>query len=168
MMERIVLVGFMGAGKSTVAKHLARLLKCKKLDLDDFIEENEGATPAEIITKCGEKFFRNLETEYLKRALETDAKIIALGGGTWLKEENRQLIKEQNCTTIWLVSTFERCWLNIQASSKRRPLAENKQKTESLFSEREKVYCLADLHIPIAPHLTSEDIAKIIAETLSK
>ncbi len=168
MTKKIVLVGFMGAGKSTVAKYLAQLLNSKKLDLDDFIEENEGVTPAEIIVRYGEKFFRNLETKYLKKALETDAEIIALGGGTWLKEENRQLIKEQNCTTIWLVSTFEQCWLNIQTSFKQRPLAKNKRKAESLFLEREKIYSLADLHIPINPHLTSKDIAEIIAETLSR
>lgn len=163
-MKRIVLLGFMGAGKSLVAKHISRILKCERLDLDEFIEINENMSPADIITLHGEQVFRDIETKYLKKALETDAQVIALGGGTWLKEENRRLIKNHDCITIWLVTNFESCWINIKSSVKKRPLARDKTIARELFIEREKVYCLADWHLPVLPHLTSKEIAEIIVE----
>lgn len=163
-MKRIVLLGFMGAGKSLVAKHISRILKCERLDLDEFIEINENMSPADIITLHGEQVFRDIETKYLKKALETNAQVISLGGGTWLKEENRRLIKGHDCVTIWLVTNFESCWINIKSSVKKRPLAKDKRIARELFIEREKAYCLADWHLPVLPHLTSKEVAEIIIE----
>lgn len=168
MSEKVVLIGFMGVGKSTVAKHLARILNCKKIDLDDYIEKKEKLSPAEIINLYGEKFFREIETKYLKEVLERDVKVIALGGGTWAKEQNRELIVQSGCITVWLISTFEQCWLNIRASKKKRPLAEDRRKAEKLFAEREKLYCLADWHIPVPSHVTAQEIAQLIAEAIFK
>jgi shikimate kinase len=111
---RIVLTGFMGVGKSTVARFLASLLKCEKIDLDFYTEQVEKRTIAEIIHTQGEARYRQIETENLRRILATkEARIIALGGGAWTIEENRRLIKEQNLTTVWLESSFEHCWRNI-------------------------------------------------------
>ena len=67
-------------------------------------------------------------------------------------------------TTVWLESTFEHCWRNIQASKRDRPLARNKPDTLRLFEEREKLYCLADWHFIIKPDLTSFEVARKIAE----
>jgi shikimate kinase len=155
----------MGVGKSTVAKCLSYILQAEKLDLDRFIEANEGRTIAEIIETEGEMRFREIETENLRKILEeTDAQIIALGGGAWISPKNRQLIQAYNCTTVWLESTFEHCWRNISVSKYRRPLAKNKQLAENLFVERQKFYCLADWHFIVEPQLTSFEIAKRIAE----
>ncbi|MBA3599810.1 MAG: AAA family ATPase [Acidobacteria bacterium] len=162
---RIVLTGFMGVGKSTIARFLASLLKCGKIDLDTFIEQNERKTIAEIIETAGESRFRQIETENLRRALTGgEARILALGGGAWTTEENRRLIKEQNLTTVWLESSFEHCWRNIRSSKRERPLAGNKTRARQLFDERVKFYCLADWHFIIKPDLTSFEIAKKIAE----
>lgn len=162
--KRIILTGFMGVGKSTVAKHLAYLLDCERIDLDGIIIESEHRTIAEIIEQEGIERFRQIETSNLRQILETDAKIIALGGGAWTIEENRRLIKSHNFTTIWLESTFEHCWLNIAASKRVRPLASNKTDAQRLFDERQRVYCLADWHFIIKPELNSFEVAKQIAE----
>ncbi len=161
---RIILTGFMGVGKSTVAKHLAHLLECARIDLDGVIIESEHRTIAEIIEQEGMERFRQIETENLRHILETDAKIIALGGGAWTIAENRRLIKSHNFTTVWLESTFEHCWLNIAASKRVRPLARNKPDALRLFEERQRVYCLADWHFIIRPELNSFEIARQIAD----
>ncbi len=162
--KRIILTGFMGVGKSSVARHLSYLLKCEKVDLDYFIEESEQRNVAEILTQEGEKRFREIETEYLRRTLQTDVKIIALGGGAWTIERNRLIIKESGYTTVWLESTFEHCWRNIRASKRERPLAKNKRQAQGLFDERQNFYCLADWHFIVKPELNSFELAKRIAE----
>jgi shikimate kinase len=139
--KRIVLTGFMGVGKSTVAKCLAYILQCEKLDLDRFIEERERRSVVEIIESDGEARFRAIETEGLREILEeTGARVIALGGGSWISPENRELIKAHNCLSIWLESTFEHCWRNISCSKQARPLAKNKKLAEKLFDDRQKIY----------------------------
>ena len=163
--KRIVLTGFMGVGKSTVARHLAFILRTGRIDLDSVIEAREKQTIAEIIKTSGEQRFRQIETETLRKILSEDsARILALGGGAWTTEENRRLIKEQNLTTVWLESSFEHCWRNIRSSKRERPLAGNKTRARQLFDERVKFYCLADWHFIIKPDLTSYEIAKKIAE----
>lgn len=164
--KRVILTGFMGVGKSTVAKHLAHLLECQRIDLDSVIVESENRTIAEIIEQEGIEKFRRIETETLRRILEAEAKIIALGGGAWTVEENRRLIKARGFTTVWLESTFEHCWLNISASKRVRPLARNKSDARKLFEERQRVYCLADWHFIIKPELNSFEVAKQIAEEI--
>ena len=97
----------MGVGKSTVAKCLAYILQVKKIDLDRFIEANEESGIVEIIEREGEARFREIESDNLRKILaETDAQIIALGGGAWILPQNRELIKSYGCTTVWLESTF--------------------------------------------------------------
>ncbi len=155
----------MGVGKSTVARFLALLLKCKKIDLDSVIEESERRTVAEIIGAHGLPHYRRIETENLGKILaSSDARIIALGGGAWTVEENRRLIKQYDFTTVWLESSFEHCWRNIRLSKRVRPLAKNKHEARQLFDERQQFYCLADWHFVIRPDLTSFEIAKKIHE----
>lgn len=163
--SRIVLTGFMGVGKSTVARCLAQILQTTRLDLDRFIEINESRTIPEIINAEGEARFRDIETKNLDRVLSgTRATIIALGGGTWTLERNRALIKFHGCTTVWLESTFEHCWRNISLSKQKRPLAADRRTARDLFAERQKLYCLADWHFTVKPQLTFFDIARQISE----
>jgi shikimate kinase len=163
--QKIILTGFMGVGKSTIARFLSFMLKCEKVDLDLVIEENERRTIAEIVQTEGEAHFRRIETENLSRVLVgNNVQIIALGGGAWITEENRRLIKQHDFTTVWLESSFEHCWRNISCSKRVRPLAKNKMEARRLFYERQKFYCLADWHFIIKPDLTSFEIAKKIAD----
>jgi shikimate kinase len=161
---RIILTGFMGVGKSTVAKHLAAMLDADRIDLDGVIVESEGRTIARIIEEEGIERFRQIETRTLRRILESGARIIALGGGAWTMPENRALIKAENYTTVWLESSFEHCWLNIVNSKRVRPLAKNKSETLKLFNERQRVYCLADWHFIVRPEWNSFEVARQIAE----
>lgn len=165
--KRVILTGFMGVGKSSVARHLSQLLNWERKDLDYFIEDKERKKIAALFELIGEEEFRKLETKHLKSILaDNRAKIISLGGGAWISETNRQIIKEQDCICIWLESTFEHCWRNIRLSKKERPLAKNKVQTRQLFNERQKVYCLADWHFVIKPDFTSYDVAVNIAEQI--
>lgn len=165
---RIALTGFMGVGKSSVARHLEHFLGCTRKDLDSLIEEHEGKPIAEIIAKKGIEGFRSLETEMLAAVLEQeDGCILSLGGGTWTLADNRRLISSNGYTSVWLESSFEHCWYNIKFSRKERPLARNKEQAKALFDERQKFYCLADWHFLIKPGLTSYEIARQIADQIS-
>ncbi|HEX8637019.1 MAG TPA: shikimate kinase [Pyrinomonadaceae bacterium] len=163
--QKVVLTGFMGVGKSSVARHLAFLLGCERVDLDYYIEAAQQRLIAEIIQAEGEKRFREIETENLRAILrESSAPILSLGGGAWTIAENRRLIKEHHYTSVWLESSFDHCWQNIRLSKKERPLARNKPQARKLFTDREKYYCLADWHFIIKPGFTSRDVANQIAE----
>lgn len=164
---RIALTGFMGVGKSSVARHLAHRIKTRRLDLDHVIEERTGKTIAEIIDRDGIEKYREIETDSLKGLLaNSEVRILSLGGGTWTVPENRDLLKQAGFTSVWLEATFEHSWLNITFSRKDRPLARDKAKARQLFDERQKVYCLADWHFIVRPDLTSYDVAREIAEEI--
>jgi shikimate kinase len=163
--QRIVFTGFMGVGKSTVARHLGFMLRTGRIDLDRFVEEREKRAIAEIIESDGEDTFRDLETKALEAALDSDnAKIISLGGGTWTFERNRAIIHENKCLTIWLNAPFEHCWRNISRSKNKRPLLKNKEDARQLYKDRSQFYCLADWHFVIHPDQNSLDVARQIVE----
>lgn len=162
---RIALTGFMGVGKSSVARHLSNILEIENIDLDTFIEKAEGRSVAEVLDAAGEAAYRELETRCLAKLLdESSARIISLGGGTFTIPRNRELIREKGIGTVWLESTFAHCWYNIKASKKERPLARDKRAAKRLFESRQSVYSLADWHFIIKPEFTSYDIATQIAE----
>jgi len=164
---RIALTGFMGVGKSSVARHLASLLGCERIDLDTFIEETESRKIHEIIDAGGLQLYREIETRNLLRVLtENHAQILSLGGGTWTVDGNRQLLKERGLTSVWLESSFQHCWHNIRMSKKERPLARNKPAARKLFDDRQKIYALADWHFIVKPEFTSFEVAKQIAEEI--
>jgi len=161
--KRICLTGFMGVGKSSVGRHLAQILKSERMDLDFYIEKNERRKISEIIDTDGIDAYREIESANLNRLLdECPAQVISLGGGTWIVDSNRELIKSKGLTSIWLESTFEHCWYNIKFSHKERPLARDKTSAIRLFEERKKLYCLADGHFIIKAEYSSYDIAKLI------
>ncbi len=161
---KIVLTGFMGVGKSTVARHLGRFLKSEYADLDQFISEQVGLSVPAIIEERGEEEFRRLETFYLRNLLAVRLPVVALGGGAFAARENRRMIKDSGSTSIWLESTFDHSWRNIRSSRIVRPLASNKNSARKLFEIRLKEYCLADWHFVLEPGSTSYSIAKSIYE----
>jgi shikimate kinase len=146
--RRIVIVGFMGCGKTTVAAALARQLACAMVDLDLFITDREGHTPAEIIAQDSEPSFREIETRALKDVLDENvARVIALGGGAWMMQANRALVAQHDCLSVWLDAPFELCWERIQSSGTIRPLAPERQSAEALYDSRRPAYGLAEIRI---------------------
>src|ERR1051326_6210130 len=89
--KRLYLVGFMGAGKTTVGRRLAKKLGWKFLDLDEEIEHREGRTVANIFKEDGERHFRSLEHSCLKELASVPKAVIAMGGGAFVDPENREL-----------------------------------------------------------------------------
>ena len=165
--QRIVLTGFMGVGNSSVARHVAHLIKSKRVDLDHELEYGERRTVAQIIDAEGETAFRDIESRYLQEALDRpDLRVLSLGGGTWTLERNREIIKRSGLTSVWLESTFEHCWLNVAFSRKDRPLARDKKRAFELFQQRQQHYALADWHFVVRPDSTSFDVAKQIIEQI--
>ena len=145
---KIVITGFMGCGKSSVARKLARHLNLTMIDLDERITEKEGRSPAQLIVEEGEEAFRLIESAILRELLETDtAHIIALGGGAWIQEVNRNLINQEGCVSIWLDVPFEVCWARMESSGDDRPLGKTKDQARMLYEQRRPIYQLANIHI---------------------
>ena len=150
MNRRIVILGFMGCGKTTVAKELARQLDCSFVDLDSFITERHRRSPAEIIQQDGEDSFRDLETLALRDVLQNKhARVIALGGGTWIIPANRTLIALHDCLTVWLDAPFELCWKRINVRETFRPLAPDRETTLARYESRRADYALAERPIAV-------------------
>src|SRR5215204_5162284 len=103
MARPIVFTGFMGCGKTRVARELAQRLSLTMADLDEWITEREGRSPAQLIVEDGEPAFRAIESNALCELLESiRVDVIALGGGAWIEETNRALVYKHNCLSVWL------------------------------------------------------------------
>ena len=158
----IVITGFMGCGKTKVARELARELNAVMVDLDDQITKRVGRSPAQLIDEDGEPAFRAIESDTLRHVLEIgEARVIALGGGAWIQETNRQLLDEHGCLSIWLDAPFEMCWTRIAASQEDRPLGRTREQALALYEQRRPVYELANVHIPIREESVGDVVARI-------
>lgn len=166
---RVVITGFMAAGKSTAARALARLLGCGSADTDELVRAREGRTPAEIIDADGEARFREIESRALGDALATDGPlVVALGGGAWAVAANRALIAGRGCVAVWLDAPFELCRQRIEAESAKigRPLARDIETARALYAARRETYALAAHRVEVAAGRTAESIAAEIANLL--
>lgn len=168
-MSKIVITGFMGSGKSSVARALAQLLGSEMTDLDEAIAAAEGRSASEIIAEDGEPRFRKLEQQALSEVLQTPGdQVVALGGGAWISETNRQLVAKQHAISVWLDAPFNLCWKRIVAAADHRPLAPNETVAFKLFSERTSCYELADLRVAVTEQKPPVEIAAEIAEALAQ
>ncbi len=165
--RRIVITGFMGSGKTTLAQALAERLNFSGLDLDQIITERERRSPGEIIEEDGEAAFRDLETHALSTVMQSGfAFVLALGGGAWALERNRKLIREQNALTIWLDVPFELCWQRIAAAGNRRPLASDQQTALNLYKLRWPLYRLAEFHLRADAEDSADDLVAEINQSI--
>ena len=150
----IVITGFMGCGKSKVARELALRRNVVMVDLDEWITRRVGRNPAQLIDQDGERAFREIETNALRELLQSGgAGVIALGGGAWIEEANRDLIEQYRCLTVWLDTPFEICWERIAASEEDRPLGRTREEAEARYNLRKPIYAMAQLHIPVTQNI---------------
>ena len=142
--NNIVLIGFMGTGKTSLGKAAARKLKIPFLDTDDLIVEKEGMTINEIFATKGETYFRNLETQIIKELLELEGgHVIAAGGGLPLREENRPLLKKLGLV-IYIRTSPQILAGRLESDTKRPVLKQGDgtilEKVERILGEREPKY----------------------------
>lgn len=169
MTRQLVIIGFMGTGKSTVARSVAQILHGPMVDLDEVIRESEGRSPAEIIEQDGENHFRQIETKTLRQVLAEGAtQVVAVGGGAWTIAENRALISDHEAVSVWLDAPFELCWTRIDAGRQVRPLARSREFAEKLYYERRSSYALANVSITISENDSVEEIAARVVAELSR
>jgi shikimate kinase len=156
----IVITGFMGCGKTELARKLAVRMGRNIADLDDAITQLEGRSPARLIQEEGEKAFRKLETNALRGVLRRDSSpIVALGGGAWIEDVNRELIKRHRGISVWLDTSFEVCWERIVASGDDRPLGRTIAQARELFEQREPIYQLAQIRLQPLPNESADSLA---------
>lgn len=144
----IVLVGLMGAGKSTVGRRLARRLGLPFVDSDVAIEEASGASTAELFERYGEHDFRDGERRLVARLVDGTVRVIATGGGAFIDPRTRQLLNER-AITVWLDASIE---ILAERTGRRnnRPLLQKGNRAETLSrlsEERQPMYQEAQIHI---------------------
>ena len=148
-----MLVGFMGAGKSSVGRALAAQLGWSFEDLDQRIERREDRTVAEVFRDSGEAEFRRSEHEALKELLEewnaASGKVIALGGGAFVHESNALLIESLKIPTVFLDAAVDelwrRCTRQSAESGTERPLLKESEGFRELYEKRRPYYLKASL-----------------------
>ena len=169
-MQAVFLVGFMGAGKSTVGQALGRQLAWVFEDLDERIERAEGRMVAEIFRESGEAAFRRAERAALQSVMEElrggAKRVIALGGGTFAQKENHKVLQASGVPTVFLAAPLEELWRRCQADADRkRPLQKNARQFRGTYEAREKFYRTASARVETEGK-QAEAIAAEIAQAL--
>jgi shikimate kinase len=136
--DKIYLVGFMAAGKTTVAQLVARQLGWQAFDLDAMIEQREGRTIADIFATSGEPYFRKVERTVLQGVLSERFAVVATGGGTYAQPANRADI-DADGLAIWLDVPLDELMARIPTDG-RRPLFQSRVQIQSLFDARRMAY----------------------------
>lgn len=164
---RIFLIGFMGCGKSTIGKKLAKTLSCKFIDLDKYIERKTGESIQQIFKEKEEKYFRVLETESLMEICKSDNLVIATGGGTPCFFDNMQRILDKGIC-IYLKMEANNLAKRLSKEKSKRPLIENLTEKylvnfiRKKLVEREVFYNKAN-HIIQGKNISEKDIIKLIS-----
>ena len=163
-MPCVVLIGFMGAGKTTVGRALGKRLGWKFLDLDDLVEQREQKTVAEIFASSGEAAFRRMESAALAAALQVCAGagdlVLALGGGAFVQKANRDALAKAGAITVLLEAPVEELRRRCTGERKVRPLAAEQAGFNRLFAARRADYALAQHRVQTmgkpVPQVTAE------------
>ena len=141
-MKNIVLMGFMGAGKTTIGKKLAKALECEFIDTDEWIEKEQGRKISDIFAEDGEAVFRDMETDLLKRLQGREEKfVLSIGGGMPVREENRVLLRNLGIV-IYLKTSKEEIVRRV-SGDKNRPLLQGgdlEEKVTNLMNARAQIY----------------------------
>jgi shikimate kinase len=165
--RRVFLIGFMGAGKTTVGRTLAQRLGWTFQDLDEVIEHRRGLSVAGIFAEAGEAAFRQMESAALEDLLnqEGDAArgnlIVALGGGAFVQPHNRAALERAGAITILLEAPLEELRRRCTSDGGTRPLARDEAKFAQLFEARRAAYALAQFRVKTMNKAVEEVAAEI-------
>ena len=166
--RNIYLIGFMGTGKSTVGRELARFLGKKFVDMDDFIQKEEGMPVSEIFAAHGEEYFREKEMDAAKVLSAQSGRVIATGGGTMLNRGIRELFMETGLM-ICLFTDKDELVERLKRTDK-RPLLKSEageigDKVDKLLEERRNIYQCSAIRVNTT-NLTPQEAARKIIDTL--
>lgn len=162
-MRNIVLIGFMGTGKTTIATTLAHRLKMRYVSTDDLIEKKEKRTINEIFTKSGEEYFRDVESSVIKEVAAMENVVIDAGGGAVIREDNLANLK--SCGIVICLMADEETIIERTKKYKHRPLlnVENpKRKLRELLAKRASFYAKADYTIDTGKLTIRQVVEKIV------
>lgn len=166
--QNIYLTGFMGTGKSTIGRELAKSLGKKFIDMDEYIQKQQGKSVKEIFEEHGESFFREKEMEAAKELASEQGRIIATGGGTILNNDIRKLFTDTGLI-ICLFTDQDQLVQRLQRSSKRPMIKgseeEVRERVDKLMQERQDVYSSFSIRVNTT-NLTPQEVSKKIIKTL--
>ncbi len=161
----LYLVGFMASGKTTVGAMLAGRLGWEFVDIDTEIERMEGCSIASMFLNEGESVFRQREAtalqHYIRQIQSGRPRVIALGGGAFIQEQNFRLLKD-NGITVWLDCPLDVVNRRL-GDDTTRPLAADRCKLAKLYEDRRPLYSRADFRVPVENDATDEVVARIAA-----
>jgi shikimate kinase len=163
--DKIYLVGFMGAGKTSVARALAKRLDWKVEDIDARIERADRRDIPTIFREAGEPYFRAREREALIQLLPERGTVVASGGGTFADPANRELMLRDGAV-IWLDAPLATVLARVPLDG-RRPLATDRLAMEQLYNQRLAAYCLAHFRVD-AGRGSVEELVDHIVEWLTQ
>lgn len=163
----IVLIGLMGAGKTTVGRRLAKQLGCDFVDSDAEIELAAACSISDIFAIHGESIFRDLEKRVIRRLLDRSNIVIATGGGAWMQDEVRTLILEKGLS-VWLKADIDTLLERVEKRDHRPLLEQGDKRTilNNLIDQRYEAYSLADITVESGdgPHeLVVEKTIQLVA-----
>ena len=168
--KTVVLVGMMGSGKTAIGTAVARELSVPFLDSDAEIERAANMTIAEIFERDGEPFFREKETQVIRRLLKTQRCILSTGGGAFMSERNRKAIHDAGIA-VWLKADLDLLWARVRHKDT-RPLLRTPDPygtLKALYEARVPAYALAELHVEArADYAIDEMAAKVIRALLTR
>ena len=165
-MKNIILMGFMGAGKTTIGKKLSKALNWEFIDTDAYIEEEQGRKISDIFAEDGEMAFRDMETDLLKRLQNGENQfVLSIGGGMPVREENRALLR--NLGMVVYLKTSKEEIIRRVSGDKNRPLLQGgdlEEKVTNLMNVRECIY-IETAHVEIVTDgKTPEQVVKEIQD----
>ena len=158
----IVLIGFMGTGKTSIGRRLSMQLRMRYVDTDDVIERDSGRRISDIFSEDGEAIFRELESEAVRKVSELDNYVISTGGGVVLKEANMVELR-RNGIIFSLTATAEEIYQRVRHQS-HRPLLQTPDpltKIRSMLEERHPYYAKADYMVETTGRSFGEVMAYI-------
>lgn len=169
--NRICLVGFMGAGKTTVGRLVAQRLQCRFADLDDRIGQHERREIADIFRESGEPYFRRVESECLRSLMREAAAagslglaplVIAVGGGAFVQPNNAALLRECGFHTVFLDASVEELRRRCASGGPERPLANDENLFRQLYEARRGAYMAAEMRVDTGGKIPEQVVDEVL------